>query len=92
MGLFGLSTETIAATLDLFLQRYNINMNTAIRITLTTSLENLQIELGIPNNSLKYNFEIWGSLATHSWIKSLWEKISTFLIDVLLKYETILTP
>ena len=80
MGLFDITVETTAATLNSFLQYYNMDM--AIRITLTRALENLQLELGAPDNPLKYDFSIWGALATHLWIKSLLEKIDAFSIKV----------
>ena len=44
MGLYDLITETTPSNLNSFLQRYNTD--SALGITLTTTLENLQLELG----------------------------------------------
>ena len=57
-------------------------MSTSIGVTLQACLENLQLELGVPDNPLLYDFSIWGVLATDSWIKSLWEKIQAYEIDI----------
>ena len=81
MGLFDLATETTAVTLNLFLKHYN--MPTQLGVTLTTSLENLQIKLGVPDSLL---------LATDSWIKSLWQKIDAYDLQVDIKYDSIATP
>ena len=78
MGLYDITTETTAATINSFLQHYN--MPTSLGVTLQANLENLQIELGVPDNPLMYEFSIWGALATYSWIKALWEKIHAFQI------------
>ena len=45
MGLFVLPTKTSAAILNSFLQRYS--MDTAVGITLTAAMENLQLKLGV---------------------------------------------
>ena len=85
MGLYNIATKTIAATINSFLQHYN--MSTSIGVTLQACLENLQLELGVPDNPLLYNFSIWSVLATDSWIKSLWEKIQAYKIDINMDYK-----
>ena len=45
MGLFNLVTETTLATLNSFLKNYNTNL--ALGITLSATLENLQLKLGV---------------------------------------------
>ena len=80
MGLYNIATKTTAATINSFLQHYN--MSTSTGITLKACLENLQLELGVTDNPLLYNFSIWGALATDSWIKSLWEKIQAYEIEI----------
>ena len=79
MGLYNIATKPTAATINSFLQHYN--MSTSIGATLQACLENLQLELGVPDNPLMYNFSIWGALVTDFWIKSLWEKIQAYEID-----------
>ena len=66
MGLYDIMTETTAATINYFLQHYN--MPIPIGVTLQANLENLQLELGVPDNPLLYDFSIWGVLATDSLI------------------------
>ena len=90
MGRFNLATETTAATLNSFLQHYN--MPTQLGVTLTASLENLQIELGVPDNPLQYPYDVWSPLATDSWIKSLWQKIDAFGLQIDMKYDHIASP
>ena len=67
MGLYGLTTETLTATLNLFLQHYN--MTTALWITLTTSLESLQLQLVLSKCPLLYDYNTWSRFTTDSWVK-----------------------
>ena len=69
MGLHNLVTETASATLNSFLQHYNTD--SALGITLSTTLENLQLKLGVQGCPLHYDYDTWSILATDSWIKSL---------------------
>ena len=87
MCLFGLTAETTAATLNSFLHHYN--MGSAVRITLTTTLENLQPELGVTKYPLLYDYDTWSEVATNSWIKSLWEKVDKLRIGMNLIYDPI---
>ena len=64
MGLFNLVTETTAATLNSFLQHYNTN--SALVTTLSVTLENLLLKLGVQGCPLHYNYNTWGGLATNS--------------------------
>ena len=90
IGLYNLVTETTAATLNSFMQHYNTE--TALGITLTATLEELQIELGVQGCPLTYDYEIWGHLAEHSWIKALWEKVYRLDIDLHLDYDDLRPP
>ena len=49
MGLYNLVTETTSATLNSFLQHYNTD--SALGITLSATLENLQLKLGVQRMS-----------------------------------------
>ena len=53
MGLEELTTSTAAATINSFLQHYQ--MDTALGITLTAAIENLQLELGVRDCPFKYD-------------------------------------
>ena len=56
------------------------------------TLEDLQIELGVSKCPLLYDYEIWGDLATNSWIKALWERIHRYKIKVDLDYDALPMP
>ena len=71
-GLNNLVTETTAANINSFLQHYDID--SALGITLSATLGNLQLELGVRGCPPHYDYNTWSRLATNSWIKSLWEK------------------
>ena len=65
----------------------------AVGITLTTTLENLQLELGVRKCPLLYDYITWSGLATGScWTKSLCEKVGKLRIDVDMIYESIPLP
>ena len=69
MGIFNLTTETTTATLNSFLQHYNTN--TVLGVTLSVTLRNLQLELGVQDSPLIYDDDAWENFVTPSWIKSL---------------------
>ena len=54
---------------------------------MTASLENLQLEMGVSGYPLNYDYGLWGELATDSWVKSLWERVCRFKIDLDIKYK-----
>ena len=59
---------------------------------LTATLENLQLELGVRRCPFEYDFQKWGELATDSWIKALWEKISVLHLEVDIDYKALPLP
>ena len=69
MGLYNLVTETTAENLNSFLQHYNTD--SALGITFSTTLENLQLEIGVRGCPLHYDYDTWSRIATSSWIKLL---------------------
>ena len=87
MGLFDLTTETTAATINSLLQHYGTD--SPVGITLQATLENLQLELGVSGCPLHYDYNTWAHLATNSWIKSLWEKVDYFGLGLQLEYENL---
>ena len=90
MGLYKLTMEMMTATLNVFLQ--HCNMNTALGIILTATLENLQLQLRFRKCPLHCDYNTWSGLTIDSWIKSLWEKVGKFRIDVVLVYKAIPLP
>ena len=55
-------------------------------------MENLQLELGVASCPFHFDYEIWSTLATDSWVKSLWERIHCFKIVLEMEYPTLKTP
>ena len=90
IGLHNLLHEATSASLNVFLQHYSTD--TSLGHFLTASIENLQLELGVAGCPFKYDFDIWGELATNSWVKSLWERIHHFKIDIEMDYPTLKPP
>ena len=90
MGLYNLVTETTSANINSFLQHYNTD--SALGITLSTTLENLQLELRVRLCPLHYNYDTCSGLTTNSWIKSPWEKIDKLGIKLELEYKSIPLP
>lgn len=52
----------------------------------------MQLELGVAGCPFKYNFKIWGDLATDTWVKSLWERIRHFDLSLEVDYKTLEMP
>ena len=90
MELNCLTVEATAASLNLFLQHYGTD--TSLGTYLTTSIENMQLELGMAGYPFKYDFKIWGDLATDTWVKSLWERIRHFDLSLEVDYNTLEMP
>ena len=85
-----LVAEATTASLNSFLQHYGTE--TAIGTYLTASLENLQLELGVSGCPLNYDYDVWGKLATDSWVKSLWERVCRFKIKLDIEYKKLPPP
>ena len=78
------------AGLSMLLQHYKVD--SALGTTLQAVIEHLQLELGVNDCPLHYDFQVWGILATDSWVKFLWGKIDKFGIGVVLAYDSIPAP
>ena len=61
-------------------------------MTITAELELLQLEIGVTGNPLEYDYRTYGVLTTASWIKSLWEKVCHFGIELSMEYDQIESP
>jgi len=70
LGLPNLYWEQGVAALKLFLEFMNTSQPE--QSLLQTSLELLQLEVGISSPILQADFHRWGFLATNCWVKSLW--------------------
>ena len=85
MGLYSVTSETTAATIDTFLQHYGTE--SPVGISIQATLENLQIELRVSGCPLHYDYKTWAHLATNSYIKSLWGKVDHFGLGLQLEYK-----
>ena len=89
-GLRSLKFEATTEAINMFLQHYETE--STLGIFLTATLENLQLELGVTGCPFTYDYSIWKDLATDSWIKSLWERIQHFHIDLQIDYKVLPMP
>lgn len=90
IALYNASVEATIASVNTFLQHYGAPTN--LVTTFQASINKLQLELGVPNNPLKYPFEVLGDLTTGSWIKPLWEQIVSYGIMLESSYPTLKFP
>jgi hypothetical protein len=90
VGLLDLATETAIARLNMFLQHWD---NPApIGISLRTSMEYLQLEIGCRGCPLDESFDPMGDICTDSWVKSLWECVRWFGFNLRVDYPVIPFP
>ena len=80
LGLPVFSLEKLADCLSL-LQRH-WNSNSTLGRALKCSFELVQLETGLAGNFLSRNFTRLGNLATHSWLKLLWELIHHYQVKI----------
>ena len=90
MGLHSLPIEATVGSINAFLQHYGTE--TAMGLYLRACLENLQLELGVSRCPLEYDYDVWGALATNSWVKALWERIHRFKIRIEIDYKALRLP
>jgi hypothetical protein len=57
---------------DVFFMVQNWHSNSIVGLCLRNAYELLQMETGLEGNIFSYNFSQFGCLATHSWMKILW--------------------
>ena len=89
-GLRSLKFDATTEAINMFLQHYGTE--SSLGTFLTATIENLQLELGVTGCPFTYEYSIWKDLATDSWIKSLWERIQHFGIDLQIDYDVLPMP
>ena len=87
IGLLNLSVEQHICRINLFCQYYG--SSSMIGLKLSASLHWLKLQLGCPGNPLLLNYEIWGHLATKSWIKLFWEALAAYPGSLAIHFEPI---
>jgi hypothetical protein len=89
-NLLDLGTESVIARLNLFLQHWD-NPSQLGHI-LRTSMEYLQLEVGSQGCPLHEPFFPMGEICTHSWLRSFWEMISRYKLDLVVNMPHIPLP
>ena len=78
IGLPHLSMEALVAMANKLLMHYYDGCKTATGRFMRQSYFLLYVKLGLSFQPLQESFQQYGYLATHSWMKMLWEKLSMF--------------
>jgi hypothetical protein len=89
-SLFHLPTEQLICQMNMLLQHYHTS--TALSKKLDASFWYLQLQLDTPHNPLTLPFNKWGHLTPLLWVKMLWQSLDSFMIQLHMKYPTILYP
>ncbi len=88
VGLPHLGVETLVATANKLLMHYGCN-------TATGKLKQASlffVKAGISFQPLQESYAQYGCLVTHSWMKMLWEKLSTFDVKIIVADNTLQFP
>jgi hypothetical protein len=80
VGLPHLGVEALIAMSNKLLMHYGCDTATGCFMRISYSL--LYLELGLLFQPIQESYQKYGHLATHSWVKMLWEKNSLFKIHV----------
>ncbi len=75
-----LGVECFVGQLEKVLTHYG--SQTVVGKLLQSSMELLIIELGLSGQPLTEAYSVGSAWTTHSWLKSVWEKVDLFRIDV----------
>lgn len=89
-NLLDLGTESVIARLNMFLQHWD-NPSQLGHI-LRTSMEYLQLEVGCQGCPLHEPFFPMGEICTHSWLRSFWEMISRYKLNLVVDMPVIPLP
>lgn len=90
VGLLSLSTEAAICRVNLFVQHWD--MPTPLGQLLRASMELLQLEAGCVGFPLAESFQSIGHIITHSWLKSFWEVVSKYKLQIVVNYPALALP
>ena len=90
IGLFSFPVEQTICCLNMLLQHYGVPSTLGKKFQ--ASLECLQLEVGVNVNPLTISYDIYGSLATTCWVKTLWERLWVYRFQVTMDYPDIPFP
>jgi hypothetical protein len=82
VGLPHLEIEALVASTNKLLMHYGCS--TATGKLMQTSYSLFFIKLGLSFQPLQESYKRYGHLVTHSWMKTLWEKLSAFGVKVVI--------
>eukprot|EP00804_Cyclotella_cryptica_P019411 CCRYP_006610-RA/>CCRYP_006610-RA protein AED:0.67 eAED:-0.49 QI:0/0/0/0.33/1/1/3/0/407 len=90
VGLLSLSTEATICRVNLFVQHWA--MPSPIGQMLRASMELLQLEIGCAGCPLAEPFQFMGPHITHSWLRSLWEVVDKYKLQIVIDYPIMQMP
>ncbi len=90
IGLYSLPVEHTIAMINMLIQHYGAETTLAKKFS--ASIKALQLEIGCIGNPLNKNHDKFHLLATHSWIKSLWERLHFYKFTLHLEYRQLDMP
>ena len=80
IGLHSLPVEHAIAMINMLIQHYSAE--TMLTKKFLASIEALQLEIGCICNPLGKDYNKFHVLATHSWVKSLWERLHFYKFTI----------
>ena len=83
--------EVMIAHSNKILQHFGCQSSLGIQLQ-EVSFELILLELGLGFQPLQEDYEKFSSLTTHSWLKSLWEKLLLFGIDITIHNHKLVYP
>jgi hypothetical protein len=90
IGLHSLPVEHAIAMINMLIQHYGAETTLAKKFL--ASIEALQLEIGSIGNWLGKDYDKFHVLATHSWVKSLWERLHFYKFTIHLEYDKLDLP
>jgi hypothetical protein len=90
IGLHSLPVEHANAMINVLIQHYGTE--TTLTKKFLASIEALQLEIGCIGNPLGKDYDKFHVLATHSWVKSLWEQLHFYKFTIHLEYDKLDLP
>jgi hypothetical protein len=90
IGLHSLPVEHAIAMIIMLIQHYGAE--TTLVKKFSASIEALQLQIGCIRNPLNKGYDKFHLLATHSWIKSLWEQLHFYKFTLHLEYRQLDMP
>jgi hypothetical protein len=88
VGRFSFPVKQTICCLNMLLHHYRVPVPSTLGKKFQASLECLQLKVGVNVNPLKVSYDIYGSLATKCWVKTLWERLWVYRFQVTMAIRT----